>query len=110
MGPGTRIMTRILSHIRPTTHVDKVALEHDLDYITDKEPILSDLKAILKTFNPDSFLEFAQAISMRSGLLLRSVIDGLFHLTPFSNPTHINSAYSNYNQLLAQSQSLQPYT
>lgn len=89
MGPGTHVVERIKAGLRPTSKVDAIALRHDIDYLTNEEPIISDMRAILATFNNSEVLSY-QATVMRLGLGLRSAADLLMHMIPVKNPTHIN--------------------
>lgn len=85
MGPGTHVIQRIIDGMKPTSYTDSIAQQHDIDFLTQKEPILSDLTAIMKTDN--SF----QSFIMRLGLGARSVADYLIHVNPYvPNITHIN--------------------
>jgi hypothetical protein len=70
--------------VQPTSYIDSIAREHDIDYLTDEEPIYSDIRAILKTDNS------IQGWAMRLGLTARSLADAVMHLLPFKNFTHIN--------------------
>jgi hypothetical protein len=69
MGPGTHVIDRILKGVAPTSYTDAVALQHDIDYLTDKDPIISDLKAIWLADNT------MQGVVMKTGLVARSVVD-----------------------------------
>lgn len=40
-GPGTKVFTNILSNVKPTTYLDRLALLHDIDY-TDRHISQSD--------------------------------------------------------------------
>ncbi len=108
MGPGTHIEERILKNIRPTTHIDQVAMEHDIDYLSDNEPIISDYKAILKTIVAHNLYEQVQGAIMRYGLTLRSIYDGILHLLPLPNIAHINTPSNKYKQLQQLARNLKP--
>lgn len=86
MGPGTHVVDRVLRRVKPTSHNDTLALRHDLDYLDrNKEPIISDLRAIMKS---DASL---QGAAMKIGLGLRSAFDFLEHLHPLGTRfSHIN--------------------
>jgi len=109
MGPGTDIVGRLERGVRPTTHIDEVAMYHDIDYTTDKEPIVSDLMAILQTYRIHNISEFIQAAAMRVGLTARSLLDAMMHLLPIENPTHINKVINN-DKLYDMAQQLTPYS
>jgi len=76
MGPGTHIIANIANDVKPTSYVDALALKHDLDYLFDKEPIQSDLKAIAGA----SIAPGLQSMAMIAGLALRSGVDAIGHL------------------------------
>lgn len=89
MGPGTHVIDNIFKRIKPTSQPDAVALQHDVDYLFDKEPIISDLRAIVRSDNS------LQGMTMKIGLGARSIADYLIHTNPVLNyfdinPTHIN--------------------
>jgi len=86
MGPGTHVVKRVLGKVKPSSYTDQIALRHDLDYLdNNKEPIVSDIKAIIKTDNS------LQSLAMRVGLTTRSIFDILEHLAPFGTRySHIN--------------------
>lgn len=89
MGPGTHVITKILNGVLPKSETDLIAMYHDIDYLTNEEPIFSDMRAIGKTeFN-------LQGIAMRAGLGMRSVADAFLHLTPFKNIAHLNGRTDN---------------
>lgn len=58
---------------------------HDIDYLTEEEPIISDIRAMKSAeFN-------LEGLAMRTGLGIRSVVDALLHIMPLiPNFTHIN--------------------
>lgn len=106
-GPGTHVVSNIMRGIKPTSTTDLVALEHDLDYYVDHEPITSDIKAI---YNSDFS---AEGVAMKVGLAGRSVADVIWHSSPlsyFGNPTHINEpkkiTQDQYNYLLQKGKNL----
>lgn len=109
MGPGTDIKGRISRGVRPTTHIDEIAMKHDLDYSTSREPILSDIDAIIATKVAHNPIEIIQAMVMRYGLTIRSVYDLLFHILPIENPLHINKVISDVDELRNKSKTLKPY-
>jgi len=89
MGPGTHVVSRLIRGITPTDPVDALAMQHDLDYLTDEEPIFSDLRAILRSYTtPPKF--FLKALAMRFGLGLRTLVDALLHALDIPNVTHLN--------------------
>lgn len=88
IGPGTHIIDNIYNNVQPTSLTDRVAMYHDIDYLGNDEPIRADMRAILSA---DNSLE---GIVMKAGLGVRSVLDGVFHLLPFKNPTHVFSQRS----------------
>jgi len=109
LGPGTDIEGRIDRGVTPTTHIDEIAMQHDLDYITNQEPIKSDIQAIAKIGKIHSFSELVQAIVMTYGLTVRSSIDLIMHLFPFTNITHINKpGNKRFNELTQKSKLLKP--
>jgi hypothetical protein len=89
MGPGTNVLQNVDLGITPKNYNDALALKHDFDYLTNKEPILTDLTAII-----DSDWTLS-GLAMKAGLGLRSIADAAFHIPPLSllinNPTHINT-------------------
>ncbi len=76
MGPGTRVLTRLRAGIKPTSYVDALALRHDIEYMSDGEKFLSDIRAALSADNS------IQGVVMRVGLLSRVAIDLLTHALP----------------------------
>lgn len=86
MGPGTHIIANIANGVKPTSYVDALALKHDLDYLFDKEPIQSDLKAIAGA----SIAPGLQSMAMIAGLALRSGADAVGHLVDGNGWVHIN--------------------
>jgi hypothetical protein len=89
MGPGTHIITKILNGVKPNSKTDAIAMIHDIDYLTQEEPIYSDLRAI---FQSGFDLE---GLVMKTGLGMRSVLDALMHIMPINNITHINGRQYN---------------
>lgn len=90
MGPGTHVIGNILNDIVPKSKTDAVALIHDIDYLTNEEPIISDFRAMSKA---EWDLE---GLAMRTGLGIRSVVDALMHIIPFvPNFTHLNGRTTN---------------
>jgi len=89
MGPGTHVVDRVFQGVRPTSQPDSVALQHDIDYLTKEEPIISDLRAIVRSNN--SF----QGQIMKAGLMSRSIADAFFHMNPIANLLHINPTHIN---------------
>ncbi len=84
-------------------------MQHDLDYITDQEPIKSDFKAIMKIGKIHTFSELIQAIVMTYGLTWRSSVDLIMHLFPFTNFTHINQpGNKRYSELKTKAHELKP--
>jgi len=103
MGPGTHIVERLIRGIKPTDPVDAIAMWHDLDYLTDEEPIFSDLRAILRTYSVP-FEYSGKALAMRLGLTFRSFLDLAEHALGISSVTHLNTDFRSrytdvYNQL-----------
>jgi len=90
MGPFTPIESNILNGIRPKSYNDKIAMYHDIDYLSNEEPIMSDLKAIALSDNS------IEGNTMKLGLTARSILDAYYHINPwsyiFTNPTHINGS------------------
>jgi hypothetical protein len=90
MGPGTNIIAKVLAKTKPYNRTDSVAREHDIDYLTNTEPIISDVKAIANSLShPDS-----GTLPMLIGLSARSILDMMMH--PISslsedNITHMNT-------------------
>ncbi len=83
-------------------------MQHDLDYITDQEPIKSDIKAITSIGKIHSVNEFVQAFAMTYGLTLRSSLDAVMHLFPFlTNYTHLNQVNGNKELLQIKANQLQ---
>lgn len=91
MGPGTHVINRLQKRMAPLSHTDSVAMYHDIDYLSKQEPILSDVKAILRTDNS------LQGWAMRFGLGARSALDALLHILPIPNFTHINGRNDTLN-------------
>jgi len=59
-GPGTPIVNRILSGVRPKTEIDKIALQHDIDYLraqNEDEMLQADTIAIATARNQPFTLE-----------------------------------------------------
>lgn len=92
LGPGTPVIQQTNQGTKPTTYADYVAQMHDIDYLTDKEPILSDLKAIANSDNS------VGGMLMKGGLIARTVADAVAHILPGSenNKTHINGLDRKY--------------
>jgi hypothetical protein len=97
MGPGTHVIDRVMNGVQPTSRVDEISREHDIDYLdTTAEPIWADIKAVTSLgFDPS-----VEANAMRLGLGARSLVDAFFDLTlpvvnllpgiKLKNPMHIN--------------------
>jgi hypothetical protein len=83
IGPGTKIATRVMTGVKPTSDVDHVALHHDIDYLRSNGAYMSmladDFRAIRDSgWSPTGFL-------MKTGLTLRSVLATLtFNYVNFS--------------------------
>lgn len=96
MGPGTRVLTRLLQNSRPTSYVDALALRHDIEYLSSGEKWKSDLRAALQA--PTSL----QGVVMRLGLLSRVAIDAVTHMLPGIPKFHLNSSQGLPEPVLAE--------
>lgn len=82
LGPGTDVVGKILSNVGAKSPNDYVAMQHDIDYLSGREPIISDINAILRANNsPDG-------LALKLGLGSRVVADIL--AGPFHKVTHFN--------------------
>jgi len=75
MGPGTHIVNKILNKIRPVSFHDRIALDHDIDYLRNagKSTYEADLKAIkLAATRPN-----LEGISMIAGLGTKVIVDSV---------------------------------
>jgi hypothetical protein len=93
MGPGTHVVDRVFKRQPPQSHNDLVALRHDIEYLDkNREPILSDIKAIAKS---DSTIE---GLAMKLGLTTRAIVDTLEHIYPWNTRiSHINGRTDRLN-------------
>jgi hypothetical protein len=83
LGPGTPVVDKIINNVRPKSHNDYVALQHDIDYLSTDEPLKSDLNAVLRGNNsPDG-------LALKLGLGGRMIGDLL--LGPFHSISHFNN-------------------
>lgn len=82
MGPGTPVVAKILANVQPRSHNDYVALQHDIDYLSSNEPIISDINAMLRGNND------LDGIALKLGLGARVVADIL--LGPYHKLSHFN--------------------
>lgn len=67
---------------------DSIAMQHDIDYLTKTEPIISDFKAIVRGFAQGGVS--LSNIALILGLSGRSAVDRYVHKLPVRNFTHIN--------------------
>lgn len=74
--------------IRPVDQADSIAMLHDIDYLTNKEPIISDAKAITRAFAQGGVT--LSNLALIAGLSARSALDVLLHKSSLPNVTHIN--------------------
>lgn len=80
-------MSKVLQQVKPTSYIDSIARQHDIDYLRNSGSqigtLLADAKAILSTYLTIPSL---QAISLRLGLGTRSFLDlltaGRIHFNP----------------------------
>ncbi len=78
------MVQKIYNNIQPTSYTDQLARIHDIDYLTNHEPVYADLKAIRETDNS------LQGLAMRFGLGFRTLADialmpiGMHKLTHFN--------------------------
>lgn len=100
MGPGTHVIDKIMNNIKPVDYNDLVAQQHDIDYLTDEEPILSDIQAIL---NSRSGLN---GVALRLGLTIRTVLDILLMPLGLHKYTHFNKSQTGN---LAEDRKMQNY-
>jgi len=68
---------------------------HDIDYLSQNEPIFSDIRAIRDNITDWSL----NGVALKLGLTARSLLDALYHIAPglYFNPTHINGRNDDYN-------------
>ncbi len=86
LGPGTKVVQKIYSGVQPASYNDYVARNHDIDYISNKEPIIADIKAILKS-GPG-----LDGMALRLGLSARALVDFLSLPMPWHKYTHFNKS------------------
>lgn len=80
LGPGTNVIEKILQGVQPNGHNDYVAQQHDIDYLSNNDPLGSDISAIISTDNsPDG-------LALKLGLGARVVSDLLSR--PFGLQQH----------------------
>lgn len=92
LGPGTQIRRRILTNIKPTSDIDAIARQHDVDYLRDNSDLgmfEADLRAIQKSFTATPSL---QQIAMITGLSSRIILSALFGKNLFSGEQSENDA------------------
>jgi hypothetical protein len=97
-GPRNSLIWQVMNNVQPKSYTDFVAREHDIDYLTDDEPILADIKAIYKSdWSLPGWI-------MKLGLGARAIADILLLETPYHKYTHFNSSYtgSKSNDILLQ--------
>lgn len=91
MGPGTNVLAKLQSGVKPVSWGDRVAMYHDIDYLSNKGQNSADLKAIFRAFrNPKG--PSLDDIALVLGLSTRMVADGLASLLPGKTHeiTHFN--------------------
>ncbi len=74
-GPGTRITTNILNGVEPKTEIDKIARQHDIDYINNQSffgGLKADAKAIEQAIKTKTTLE---SLAMLFGLTTRMIVN-----------------------------------
>lgn len=90
-GPGTHIVTRLLSSSLPANKTDFVTMLHDIEYMGKSTPLSSDIRAIR---NSDYTL---QGLATKMGLITRSVIDALpFVNLKFNKPGNVGRSLMMY--------------
>jgi len=77
LGPGTHVLSKIRNGVKPTSPVDAIAQQHDLDYIKYKGDMLGKLKADLVALVKSAPIHTVQSTAMRAGLTLRSIANVL---------------------------------
>jgi hypothetical protein len=101
-GPGTKITTSVVTGIQPTSYVDAIARQHDIDYLISNGSAIGalhdDVKAIL-----NSYLSLTpEAFAMRFGLGVRTALN-LLSLGYFGNyNTNILGLSQNETKLVGQ--------
>lgn len=89
-GPGTHIVTKILSGVLPSNKTDFVTMLHDIEYLSKTPPNLSDLRAITNSDNT-----FAGLIT-KLGLSARILLDSITNSIKFNTPTNISNVLFDY--------------
>lgn len=78
LGPGTDVVNSIRGGLEPTSYIDSLARQHDIDYLRSSgsavgafvDDAKAQLGAILEPFS-------LQSLSMRAGLGARTLLNGL---------------------------------
>lgn len=70
MGPGTKVLHKILANERPVSDTDMIAFQHDLDYIHDPS-FLGKIKADIKAITTDAQPLSVSKLIMNLGLAAR---------------------------------------
>lgn len=88
LGPGTHLFNNVKNKIRPTSYVDQIALEHDLDYtqLVGKSTYDADIKAIKKAFNKPSIQSVAMITGLGTKIIMDKIIGDKFN-KPFKDKT-----------------------
>lgn len=77
LGPGTRVTTNIVNDVQPTSYIDGLARQHDIDYMLSSGSytgaVAADIKAILGSYAEISL----QSIALRLGLSARLLANTL---------------------------------
>lgn len=74
-GPGTKITTNILNGVEPKTEIDKIARQHDIDYINNQSffgGLKADAKAIAQAIQTKITPE---SLAMLLGLTTRMIVN-----------------------------------
>lgn len=94
LGPGTHIIKNILLNTKPTSRIDAIAMQHDIEYLSDGEKFESDFRAMVKADNS------LQGVLMKIGLTSRIAIDAFLHM--FGSQFHLNDNSSGITALQQQ--------
>lgn len=75
MGPGTDVMGRLARGDRPTSYIDSVAQQHDVDFMKSSGSTLGGFADNLKAIGKAYLAPFSmQSIVMRAGLSLENLL------------------------------------
>lgn len=106
LGPGTDVVGKILSNTGAKSPNDYVAMQHDIDYLSGREPIASDINAILRANNSPDGLALKLGLGSR---VVGDILAGPFHkLTHFNKESGLSQEYIHQLEMISGSSAWNP--